>query len=457
MKTNILSFFVAAVACVGMTACGDDNWNSGDSPETYGSVSLAAFKIDVDGAEKLVSRADGISTDNFKVNFLDKNTGEVKYKYTYGDMPEVVSIAPGSYTLSVKSHEVASADWDAPYFVGGADFTVETGKITEIGTVLCKFSNIKVTVKYTNELLGYMGQDARVRVIANDRGSLDFTATETRAGYFEAVDGSSTIVAVFQATIQGNYVETIKTFTDVKAGQHYVITFSVQNGSGTIPDEFGTIGASGIKVDADIEHEDLGGAVDVSPEKPTDPSERPGNEEWPDEPTQPVEPVDPTDPTKPDQPGQDEDAITFKYNGEEVIGDEINDTAKGLKYVININSSAGISSLNVEIKSDNDFFMSSAGSTVPLNFDLADIDPEWYLNEDSDKSVLETLQGMNLPVNDEVVGKNNIDFDVSGLVPLLAWFEGVHTFVVTVKDSKGQSSEIKLVITSDGEGPANGN
>lgn len=456
MKTNILSFFVAAAACVGMTACGDDNWNSGDSPETYGSVSLAAFKIDVDGAEKLVSRADGISTDNFKVNFLDKNTGEVKYKYTYGDMPEVVSIAPGSYTLSVKSHEVASADWDAPYFVGGADFTVETGKITEIGTVLCKFSNIKVTVKYTNELLGYMGEDARVRVIANDRGSLDYTATETRAGYFEAVDGSSTIVAVFQATIQGNYVETIKTFTDVKAGQHYVITFSVQNGSGTIPDEFGTIGASGIKVDADIEHEDLGGAVDVSPEKPTDPSQRPGNEEWPDEPTQPVEPVDPTDPTKPDQPGQDEDAIVSSCKDDILKLDEVNnpkelaeiigDATEGIA-VVNFKVPAGIKTMKVTINSSEAFLQVLVESGlidkkedgVYLNY--------FYLNNPGDKQ--EALEGLGLPCGSDVVNQTDVDFDITQFVPLLNIYPNTsYEFVVDVEDNDGNTKTISLKFQS---------
>ncbi|MBD5216710.1 MAG: DUF4493 domain-containing protein [Bacteroidales bacterium] len=452
MKTNILSFFVAAAACVGMTACGDDNWNSGDSPETYGSVSLAAFKIDVDGAEKLVSRADGISTDNFKVNFLDKNTGEVKYKYTYGDMPEVVSIAPGSYTLSVKSHEVASADWDAPYFVGGADFTVETGKITEIGTVLCKFSNIKVTVKYTNELLGYMGQDARVRVIANDRGSLDFTATETRAGYFEAVDGSSTIVAVFQATIQGNYVETIKTFTDVKAGQHYVITFSVQNGSGTIPDEFGTIGASGIKVDADIEHEDLGGAVDVSPEKPTDPSERPGNEEWPDEPTQPVEPVDPTDPTKPDQPGQDEKPIDAKsenldlkkVNDSKALAELIGNATEGIA-VVNFKVPAGIKTMKVTIKSSEAFLQ------VLVESGLLDKTDENYFYLDNPGNKQEALEGLGLPCGNDVINKTDLDFDITQFVPLLnlPQYAGTYyEFIVDVEDNDGNTETVSLKFQS---------
>lgn len=452
MKTNILSFFVAAAACVGMTACGDDNWNSGDSPETYGSVSLAAFKIDVDGAEKLVSRADGISTDNFKVNFLDKNTGEVKYKYTYGDMPEVVSIAPGSYTLSVKSHEVASADWDAPYFVGGADFTVETGKITEIGTVLCKFSNIKVTVKYTNELLGYMGEDARVRVIANDRGTLDFTATETRAGYFEAVDGSSTIVAVFQATIQGNYVETIKTFTDVKAGQHYVITFSVQNGSGTIPDEFGTIGASGIKVDADIEHEDLGGAVDVSPEKPTDPSERPGNEEWPDEPTQPVEPVDPTDPTKPDQPGQDEDAITFKYNGEDVNKKVIEKPMGESEYAIQVLAPNGIAHFIVTIDSDDDEFKNAVKDLMPMKFDLAEVSEEPHTDEGKDfwldPDTAENLDSIGLPVGDAVKGQTEVPFVITDLIGMLSSYRGTHKFSIDVTDNEGNTNSITLQINN---------
>ncbi|MDE6287634.1 MAG: DUF4493 domain-containing protein, partial [Muribaculaceae bacterium] len=99
-------------------------------------------------AETEVSRA-GISTDNFIITIKDKESGAVRRTYKYGSMPEVVSLPVGSYTVSVKSHEIKPAEFDAPYYEGSADFSIEAGKITEIGTILCKFKSIKVTIKYT--------------------------------------------------------------------------------------------------------------------------------------------------------------------------------------------------------------------------------------------------------------------------------------------------------------------
>ncbi len=158
MKTKILSLFLSVAACMGLASCHDDNWTDAVTPDGEGSVSLTSMTVDVDADEALISRAD-VNVDAFLVDILDKTSGAVKRSYTYGSMPEVVSLPVGDYTVSVRSHNVKDAEWDAPYYVGQEDFAIELGKITEIGTVKCKFSNIKVTVKYTTELAKQMGQE----------------------------------------------------------------------------------------------------------------------------------------------------------------------------------------------------------------------------------------------------------------------------------------------------------
>lgn len=415
MKTNILSLCVALAAGVGLTACGDDTWNKGTESLSEGSVSLASMKVDVDTDENVQSRAD-ISTDDFIVEIVDRNTGASKRTWTYSAMPEVISFAPGDYTVNVKSHNIQAAEWDAPYYVGSADFSIEVGKITDIGTVLCRFSNIKVTVRYTKELLSHVDDDARVRVIANDRGSLEYTPAETRAGYFEAVDGSTTLVAEFSGTSDGNPVSGLKTFTDVKMGQHYIITFGVK-GTTTPPDEFGGVDPSGISVDASIDHEDLSGNADPGQGNQDGSTQRPGDEEWPDDPV--------VTPPGPDDPGQDEAPISFQYNGVALTEDVINDEAKeGNQYIITIKAVNGIANLQVDISSDNNDFIASAGEMLPLSFDLATVTGE----------TAENLASLELPVGDEVKGKKTLDFDISSLVPLLKNFEGNHEFKVKVTD-----------------------
>lgn len=435
MKTKILSFVLSVAACMGLASCHDDNWNPGYTSDSEGAVSLASMSVDVDEAETLVSRA-GVSTDAFIVEILDKKSGTVKRSYTYSSMPEVVSLAEGDYTVSVRSHNLKDAEWEAPYYVGQADFSIEVGKITEIGTVKCTFSNIKVTVKYTKELASYMDDTAKVRVIANDRGELDYNATETRAGYFAAVDGSTTLVAEFSATIKGNDVKALKTFTDVKAGQHYIITFSVKNGNSTLPDEFGTIEASGIRIDADMEHETVGGNAPAGDDNQQGTTVRPGDEEWPD---------DPTPGPGPDQPGTDPSDQPIRIVANEDCPDldldgGINPVETGRAYKVDIYADKLIANLNVKISSDNQGFLDSAGAMLPLEFDLAHIDdPEL-------KAMMDDPNTLGLPCNEKVLDKDYVLFDVSGLVPLLSAFPGTHSFEITVTDKDGNTLTKKLIL-----------
>lgn len=435
MKTNILSLFLSIAIGVGMASCGDDTWNPGSAVGGEGSVSLASMKVDVDADEAVVSRAT-VSTDAFLIDILDKAEGNVKRSYTYKSMPGVVSLPAGDYTLNVRSHNVADAAWDAPYYVGSTEFSVTTGKITEIGTVLCKFSNIKVSIKYTKELADKLDGSARVKVVANDRGMLEYTADETRAGYFKALEGSSTLVAEFSATIDGNLVTGYKSFTDVMAGKHYIITFSIKNGSASIPDEFGTIAASGIKVDANIEHENIGGTVSSDDENKNGTNVRPGKEEWPDEPTTPDDPT----PPGPIQPDPDLVTITPDDKCKDLnLDGQPNPVEEGAEYIINIHAEKGIENLTVKIESTNAGFIKSAGEMLPLEFDMAHLDEKSY----------EGLKSIGLEGNDAVLGKNDVPFNITKLVPLLNGFPGVHTFTITVTDMEDNTLSKSLILNAE--------
>lgn len=424
MKTKIFSLMFLAAACVGLTSCSDDNWNPGGNKSDVGSLSLESMAVDVNTVEDTHSRA-AVNTDSYLVEITNKTTGASEGSFVYGTMPEVVTLTEGDYTVSVKSHEVKDAEWSAPYYVGDKDFTITAGKITEIGTVLCKFSNIKVTVRYTAELAKMLGDDANVRVVANDNGTLDFKRDETRSGYFAALEGSSTLVAHFTAEIDGNPVEAIKTFTDIAAGQHHIITFSVKNGSSTIPDEFGKVDPAGINIDVNIEHEDVSGNVTAEEDNKQSGNERPGKEEWPEE------PGPGPDQPGPDQPGTDE--ITFKCETAKLDGTP-NTIEDGAEYKVDIHADKGINELWVTIESTNDGFKASAGELLPLNFDLAHLDDATY----------ENLKSIGLEGNEAVLGKTDVPFEITDLVPLLSAFQGTHSFIIRVVPAEGEEKSVTL-------------
>lgn len=404
-------FAAIAMAC-SLTACHDDGKGIKPTDEN-GTVSLSSMAVSVSNVEKVVaaSRAN-VDLSDFNVQIFNAENVKVQ-EWKYGSMPEVFTLPVGDYHVHVYSHDVLPAEWEHPLFVGDKDFSVTKDNITEIGIVTCTLANIKVSIRYSNELLAKMGDDCKVTVRANDTGELVYTKDERRAGYFAALEGSSTLVAEFTGTIGGNEETVRYTATDLAAGQHRIITFKLRTpGSGDV-DENGNIIIGGIGIDYDVTDEDLNVGVKVE-EDPLDPSDRPGSDEEPDD--------SGDDPTPPG-PG-DEDTIEF--TSDDVDFDATNSCDKEA-YVVHIISRDGLTHLQVDIASDNENFVASVSSLLPMSFDLA------YPGESE-----AGLASLGFPVGSQVIGATALDFNITQFVPLLKSFPGNHSFTISATDSKGK-------------------
>lgn len=431
MKTKIFSLLALAGISLAMGSCSDNPDYPLDKQGATGSVSLSDLGVVVNADEQTISRADDIDTSGFLVRIVDAD-GATAYEATVATCNEIVTLpVADGYTVQVHSHEVENAAWEAPYYYGQTAFDIKANEITEIGTVNCTFSNVRVTVRYSDELRAIMGDDVVVTVKCSENGSsLDFAHTEKRSGYFKALEGSTTLAAEFAGTVQGRTAHLLKALTDVKAGQHRIITFGVKTGNSDVPDEFGGISiegdASGIKLadglwlTADVTTETVNGNVDVD-EKGDASAQRPGKED-------PVNPG-PDDPNPP-VPGEEPIKIT---SGD--VDFDIENPVTGSSYLVKINAEKGIANLKVEIQSDNEGFLASAGEMLPLSFDLAD-------TPDGDPL------GELLPVGSKVKNQTYVPFDVTDLVPLLAAFPGHHAFVITVTDNEGNTVTKTLKITA---------
>ncbi len=303
MKHYIKSFAALAMAALAMTACNDDVNPAGEIEGAEGTLSLSSLNVDVSVAEKVVHNAparDGESRASVDLSqfivTITNAAGKTVRTFKYADMPEILSLpVANGYTINVKSHEVQKAEWDKPYYLGSAKFDISEGAVTEIGKVTCAFSNIKVSIKYHEAIAGKLGDDLRVRVVVNDEGMLEFTPSETRSAYFQAVEGSTTLVATLTGTIAGNYQEAQVVLDDVAAGHHRVITFKPKE-SPTPDVETGYADPSGLDIDYSVDEIDLNSNVTTT-EDPIENPENPGQEQWPDEPTPPDDPNVPDDPT----------------------------------------------------------------------------------------------------------------------------------------------------------------
>ncbi len=435
MKTKLYTLLLSAALTLGLTAC-NEKWEAGELVgDGNGRLATSSLLLDVVNAEQVVEQSRStIDLSNFIITIYNTK-GELVNNWTYAEMPELPVFPVGDYTVKVISHKQEKAAWEAPYFEGSKDFTIKKDEITDIGTVTCKFCNIKVTVKFSDALKKAASDNVQVLVRANDEGSLVFKLGETRSGYFEALEGSTTLTTTFTGTVAGYDEEIIDVYTDLAAGQHRIITYSLKNGNGEVPDETGKIDPiGGIGIDVSITDEHLGGNVNPGDEDIINGETRPGHEDLPEDPNRPDDPTPPTPVT---------DAATFTsemfpdfnavYNSADLTGDAI----------VNIHCEKGFAKLIVTIDSDGLTPDVLEGVGLAAAFDLVT-----GKTLDGSKDLSEGLTGLGFKVKDDVKGKTDLEFDITEFVPLLGIYPGMNKFIIDVTDNDGNTSSITLKIQS---------
>lgn len=384
--------------------------------ETTGSVALGSLGVDVDKAEKVIpdSRA-SVDLSSFIIT-VRNSRDEIKGEWTYSKMPEILTLPVGAYTVDVVSHNEEKAAWDAPLFKGSKSFQIEDSKITDIGVVTCLFSNIKVTIEYSDDLTPLLGDDVKVTVVANDEGTLVFDKNETRAGYFQALDRSTTLVATFTGSVAG-YNENLRiVLNDVEAGQHRKITYKIKDHKPDMPDETGGIENPGVEIDATVITDDINSDAPAY-EEPVQ-GDRPGKED-------PEKPGD-DDPVKPDDPA--DDSIVIAGQGDFNIN-EVNVPEDGKTYAVDITSKLPLAHIYVRIDSQ----------TLPPE-ELAGIGLTDYFDLAEPGDLVEGLTSLGFPYGDKVKGQTSVTFDISQFIPMLNILgTGESNFILTVEDESGNS------------------
>ncbi len=432
MKTKYQNVLIAAGLL--LAGCSNEEMYRGADPSTIGQVTKPG--VEVSNAEKVVKNAKSRASydiSNYIVDFYAAGQDAPYATYTYSTMPGTVELPVGSYTVSVRSHDVQKAEWDAPYFQGtSAPFTITAGELTEVEPIKCVFSSLKVTIEFGDQLRKVMGNDVQVTVVANDEGRLVYTPSETRAGYFEVLDGSVTLVATFEGTVNGHKEEFSHAFAEVSKGQHRIITYEV---SGKIPEPeqpSGNVDHSGIGIDMTYIDENLDGSVDPGSEDVMDEDDNPGK--LPDIPNQGGEEPDPNVP--PVNPPAQDDAITFAgtlQNGQTYTTTQLSE------YTVIVNAEKGIADMSVQI-------ISTDGLT-PQELTNVGLSDKFSLV--TDEQFFEGLSGLGFPVGDEVKNQTSLTLNITEFMPLLQVL-GPNTakFVMTVTDNEGNAKPLEFTIVN---------
>ncbi|MEG0499918.1 MAG: DUF4493 domain-containing protein, partial [Rikenellaceae bacterium] len=225
MKKNIvllLMLLIGAVSCKSE----DREYDSDGQIVVKGMLSFAKMNLQLNpefGATAPASSSTkGVlpapSLDEFMVNVVNTNDNSVVYTWKYRDMPQSISLKIGNYRLEACYPEkVQDGVWECPYFYGSIAFVIKNGQTTVIDDLVCRFSNVRVTVNYkpvfTEQMKSYSV------TVSSPTATQNFTSSETRALYFNP---ASLIITVKGTMIDKNKLFTQSKILDVKAGDNII-------------------------------------------------------------------------------------------------------------------------------------------------------------------------------------------------------------------------------------------
>lgn len=441
MKKHIFKLAPMSLALFAMTlsSCADEF----ASMTHTGTLSLSNMGVEVKNAElvepnKVYGTRASVDVSDFLVDICSADGSRVLKSYVYGRMPEVITLEPEQYSVRVRSHEVQPAEWARPYYTGTSEvFTITENEITEIAPIKCSFASMKVDVKFGPKLKTKIGNDVKVTVVANDNGTLVYTPYEDKgSGYFAAVEGSTTMVASFEGTVNGVWEISNLTYTDMAPGVHRTITYECGDDTPTPEAPSGSLNpVNGISVDVYYTDENLTGEAD------------PGDEEvisgGTDKPGLPDLPNQGGDDPKPNEPGEDPiddptpSTAPITYSGT-LANNGVYYADELTKANVVIKCSAGCKDINVVI--DSEFLTPDELGNVGLASRFSLVNDDQYF---------ETLEELNLPCNASVRDQTEIDFDITDFLTMLSVTPGrgkTNKFTLSIEDNNGEKSTFTFTI-----------
>ena len=429
MKNIFLICFTLMVVLFTFSACHSEKMETGATDVT-GQLSLASMKMEVDLKVDTVypqSRA-GVDVSNFLLT-IKNSQGEQVEQYTYSEMPEIISLPVGTYTVVASSAEAATNGFDVPFYTGSTEqFTIKENELTEVSALTCRLANVIISVEYDEELRKLMGEDVVTTVTIKEKTrdmikeySLDIPSSETRKAYLIAPASVSPMDITLKGTIDGEFVTEVNRVDEVQAGQYNIIKYTLSPVDDGNNSEGGNLNIA-INIDSSMTSSDETVGVNPGEEPgiddfPTDGGEEPG-----------------------DGDGDGEGGITsdISITGKDLGGspfdiDQTQTITGATTLIVGIEVPAGIQNLKVTISSDNEDFGSIGASFG--TFDLA--------NPGDKESMIAEL---GLPYGTAVKDKTELDFDISTFTSLLIPFDGTHTFNIAVTDNQGKTESKSLVI-----------
>ncbi len=396
MKKQISYLLTLFAVVLLATACHSEKVDYGISQE--GQLNLSSLQL-TPNTDPLVTESRVAAELSDYIVEIYTEGGDLVNSWKYSEMPEVYTLKVGKYKVVAHAPVTTGAAFDTPYCEGESKvFEITQDNLTNLGEIACTLHNVKVTIKYADNLKPLLGEDVKVTVKVGGE-SLEYGKDETRSGFFHCED-NNTVDVIFSGTVDGAVENVTKSYMDVALGTELIVTYNLIDAVFVDPGTGGTISAGGLKLDATCIPVTIEGVV-----RPT------------------------------------EDEI-LDFGLPSVVGEgfDLSQPVTDLsqKVVVDLMAPEGAAHIWVEIISDNEDFKGVIGQMFPQNpFDLAE-----------PGEAEESLNTLGLPIKDAVIGKDVVVFDVSQFVGSLGGFPGLHQFKLTVEDVNGDTANAILTIDS---------
>ena len=405
MKKLFFTLTVLLSSIMIFSSCHSEKMNL--SVTGTGQVKLSSMQMTYNTEPLItVSRATE-DLNNYVVGIYKSADNSLVQEWKYSEMPEIFTLDAGDYKLVAHSQDVEGAQFDAPYCYGESSvFTIVKDKIVDAGAVSCTLKNVKVTIKYSDDLKPLLSEDTQVTVTLGDE-SLAYTADETRSGYFHCKATDNVVGVRFEGKVDGeSEPTTITTSYTVLEGTELIVNYDLVSASYVDPGTGGIVPAMKLKISDEVLTAELQGSV--LPE--------------------------------------DDEILDFGKPSIEGVGFDIKQpiTVNPGTLQVNLMAPEGMQHVYVEITSDNEGFLSAASTVFggATSFDLA---------EPATEEIKNALINLKFPVGEEIINnKGVVLFDISPFVGLLfeSTFAGKHSFKIRVVDSYDDTAEEELIIDS---------
>lgn len=451
MKRIYISFMVAAVLLPG---CNKPLLQGGDSAKGKGEVS---FDITASGDYVTITKAaadDNANVNEFTIDIVNKAGGETVSYDRFGDMPHVMELPSGQYTLTAMSPNVLPAAFDLPVYGKVHDFTVRIGEVTS-EKIECTLQNMKITFSlsqaFRTELETYTisvsnGNFASNTLqwtnVAASSGSERITDDINKAGYFSVAPLTIRVDAKRAIDNSEAYHE-IK-ITDGKAQDHFKVSLDAK-----------VTGNAGFTLDIDYSVNDRDQDVYIPGfgETPV-----PGEDQDPDQggttgPDNGGSGSGNDDPDQGGDPDQGDDPDTGADGGMELLWPANPslgqvDITDGMSVELTLNVPEGIKEFTIDVTSDTQMFLYLVSMMTSTPQNLGSIESV-HIDLINDATSVNAMKEVGLKTGNELKNQTTVGFSLSSLIPMIplagqAGPDTYHTFELNVTDNAGNSKSWPL-------------